>query len=62
MLPTGPTNGVPRRSTADETQSAAAEWVAPPRPRPLAPRLTDAEAAAHEAFIDTIGENALWRA
>ena len=44
-----------------EQDTAAEEWVAPPRPRPLAPRLTEAEAAAHEAFIDTIGENALWR-
>jgi DNA polymerase-3 subunit epsilon len=31
------------------------------RPQPLAPRLTAAEAAAHRAFIETLGENAVWR-
>ena len=34
--------------------------VAPPRLRP-APRLTDAERAAHVAFVATLGANALWR-
>lgn len=33
---------------------------AAPRPRPLAPRLTDAEAAAHDAFIAELGDGALW--
>jgi DNA polymerase-3 subunit epsilon len=31
-----------------------------PRPRPLAPRLTDGEREAHAAFIATLGANALW--
>lgn len=31
-----------------------------PRPRPLAPRLTDAERAAHEAFVAGELTNALW--
>lgn len=31
------------------------------RPVPLAPRLTDAERAAHDAFIDTLGAEPLWR-
>jgi DNA polymerase-3 subunit epsilon len=31
-----------------------------PRPRPLAPRLTGAEAAAHETFIVAEVKNALW--
>lgn len=31
-----------------------------PRPVPLAPRLTEAEAAAHEAFVAKMGEAALW--
>jgi DNA polymerase III subunit epsilon len=39
---------------------AGAAWTAPPRPRPLAPRLTEAEAAAHAAFIATLGDGALW--
>jgi DNA polymerase-3 subunit epsilon len=35
-------------------------WTPPPRPRPLAPRLTPAEAAAHAAFVAELGETALW--
>jgi DNA polymerase-3 subunit epsilon len=31
------------------------------RPRPLSPRLSDAELQAHSALIDRIGESALWR-
>lgn len=31
-----------------------------PRPMPLAPRQTAEEAAAHSAFIDSLGANALW--
>jgi DNA polymerase III subunit epsilon len=31
------------------------------RPEPLAPLLTEAEVAAHAAFVETLGENALWR-
>lgn len=37
------------------------EWTPPPRPRPLPPRLTDAEAAAHAAFVAELGDAALWR-
>jgi DNA polymerase-3 subunit epsilon len=32
-----------------------------PRPRPLKPRLTPADLAAHAAFIESLGENALWK-
>ena len=35
-------------------------WVVPLRPRPLAPRLTLAEAEAHARFIAGLGEGALW--
>ena len=31
------------------------------RPEPLPPRLTAEEAAAHEAFIETLGSDALWK-
>lgn len=31
-----------------------------PRPVPLAPRATEAEAAAHAAFVAALGPNALW--
>ena len=32
------------------------------RPQPLAPRLTQDEFGAHQAFIGTLGENAIWNA
>jgi len=35
-------------------------WRAQPRPNKLPPRLTDEEAAAHSAFIEKLGEDALW--
>jgi len=49
-------------ATAVTGQDPETEWVAPPRPTPLGPRLTDAERAAHDAFIDQLGDGALWRA
>jgi DNA polymerase-3 subunit epsilon len=39
---------------------AGAIWAPPPRPRPLPPRLTLAEAEAHVRFVATLGEAALW--
>jgi DNA polymerase III subunit epsilon len=42
-------------------QSAAAgPWVAMRRPAPLAPRLTEAEAAAHAALVADLGDKAIW--
>ena len=32
-----------------------------PRPTPLAPRLTEAEIAAHEAMVAGLGDKAIWR-
>lgn len=37
-----------------------AQWAPPPRPRPLPPRLTADEAAAHAAFIAELGAAARW--
>lgn len=37
------------------------DWRPQPRPVPLPPRITEAEAAAHEAFVAKLGENAIWR-
>ena len=31
------------------------------RPEPLRPHLTDADRAAHRAFVETLGPNAIWR-
>jgi DNA polymerase III subunit epsilon len=40
--------------------AAGAVWAPPPRPRPLPPRLTAAEAEAHAAFVAELGAAALW--
>ncbi len=40
---------------------AADSWRPRPRPTPLPPRLTSAERAAHDAFVETLGDDALWR-
>jgi DNA polymerase-3 subunit epsilon len=39
---------------------AEAVWRPGPRPRPLPPRITEAEAAAHRAFVEKLGPDALW--
>lgn len=48
-------------SDTSETGTKRTRAVLPPRPRPLAPRLTDAERQAHLELIEAIGEAALWR-
>jgi DNA polymerase-3 subunit epsilon len=35
-------------------------WRAGPRPKPLAPRLTEEERTAHDAFVGKMGDEALW--
>jgi DNA polymerase-3 subunit epsilon len=40
---------------------AGSVWRAMPRPEPLAPRVTDEERAAHQAFVDKLGDAALWK-
>lgn len=39
---------------------AAGRYVPPPRPRPLRPRLTDAEATAHAAFVEGLAGGGKW--
>jgi len=46
------------RTSDAEAQGA---WRPAPRPAPLPARLTEAEAAAHEAFLETLGDAPLWR-
>ncbi|RMD92698.1 MAG: DNA polymerase III subunit epsilon [Alphaproteobacteria bacterium] len=36
-------------------------WRPGARPRPLPARISEAEAAAHDAAVESLGENALWR-
>lgn len=45
-----------RRSDSGET-----EWRPQPRPVPLRSRLSKEEAAAHDAFIETLGDGAVWK-
>lgn len=46
---------------ATREPGVAQGWRPAPRPRPLAARLTDAERAAHDAFVAKMGDAALWR-
>tara|TARA_R110002072_G_scaffold32953_9_gene99976 strand:+ start:194 stop:880 length:687 start_codon:yes stop_codon:yes gene_type:complete len=36
-------------------------WTPRPRPEPLPSRLTEEEAAAHAAFVETLGDGAIWK-
>lgn len=46
---------------ADAGPARQDTWRPRPRPRPLPERLTDAEREAHRAFVESLGENAIWR-
>ena len=37
------------------------DWRPEPRPTSLAPRITKEEAIAHQAFVDRMGDGALWK-
>lgn len=43
-----------------DANGGTAKWQAKPRPNPLAPLITDKEAAAHDAFVKDMGDGALW--
>ncbi len=42
-------------------QAGGADWRPKPRPQPLASRISKQEAAAHAAFVDSLGDDALWK-
>ena len=49
-------------SKPDRSSGAhGSEWVPKPRPNPLPPRITKAEAAAHTEFVDKLGDGAVWK-
>jgi DNA polymerase-3 subunit epsilon len=53
-----------RLSLVDEVVAVTASGVVAVvrvRPAPLAPRITDAEREAHAAFVETLGEKAIWK-
>ena len=51
----------PRAGQGGSDGNSDANWRPGPRPKSLAPRLTETERAAHDAFIAGMGETALWR-
>lgn len=57
-----PDFGLTPNTPSEQTSTATVE-IRPvtKRPRALASRLTDAERAAHDAFISEMGDGALWR-
>ena len=48
-------------TTAGTKTSATSQWKPRPRPTPLAQRITPAEEEAHAAFVEKMGDDALWR-
>lgn len=48
------------RSGARRDEASRAEWRPGPRPSPLPSRLTDTERAAHAAFVEGLGQGAIW--
>jgi DNA polymerase III subunit epsilon len=53
--------GLSLRPGFEGARTSAASGPRNIRPRPVISRLTDAERVAHEAFIQKLGPNALWR-
>lgn len=52
----------PTRPTPSQTQTRVdTNWRPKARPTPLPPRLTEAEMAAHEAFVAKLGDAAIWK-
>ncbi len=47
--------------TTSKTKVEGTDWRPQPRPTPLASKIKAAEADAHAAFIDTLGDDALWK-
>ncbi|MCV2892602.1 DNA polymerase III subunit epsilon [Lentibacter sp. XHP0401] len=50
-------------SADHESESVGSEgrWRAQPRSTPLPPRISEKEAAAHVAFVESLGDGALWK-
>ncbi|WP_395006032.1 DNA polymerase III subunit epsilon [Cypionkella sp.] len=49
------------QSNTSGTNQSDADWRPRPRTTPLAPRLSQAEAEAHAAFVEKMGEAAIWK-
>ncbi len=44
-----------------DSRSGGGDYIPPNRPNPLPSRISEAEASAHAAFVEKLGENALWK-
>ena len=44
-----------------DASGSGEKWRAMPRPEPLAPRISEQEAAAHKAFVEAMGDGAFWK-
>jgi DNA polymerase-3 subunit epsilon len=49
------------RETGSVAGAASGDYTPPPRPRPLGALASEAELAAHAAFVEGLGEGSLWR-
>lgn len=47
--------------TAEEMDFGSRKRTAKQRPQPLASQITEEERAAHEAFIESLGDDAIWK-
>ena len=47
--------------TKTKTEEVLSDWRPMPRGTPLASRLTQEEAAAHDSFIEKMGDGAIWK-
>ena len=50
----------PASGRSEGAAGGGGAWRVPPRPRPLRPRITDAEAEAHAAFVAELGPGSPW--
>jgi DNA polymerase-3 subunit epsilon len=55
-----PDFGLSQSQSSGAAAAADADWRPRPRPEPLPSRITDEEKAAHAAFVEKLGDKALW--
>jgi DNA polymerase-3 subunit epsilon len=56
-----PDFGLSAASSTDVSVTTNVQWRAKPRPSPLPARITQEETAAHQAFVEAMGDGALWK-
>ncbi len=56
-----PDFGLATTAATSTTGSVGDDWRPMPRPEPLSPRITNEEAAAHAAFVDSLGDGSVWK-